>query len=93
MNDVRAGFNLGGNTIWGIALRDKLLGLVQMFVRPYANILPIAVSSLNSLYCQTLFSVAEQRVCSLLRRANHKRDYISYRLPYQQDMQIQARSG
>ncbi|KAG1791292.1 hypothetical protein EV424DRAFT_1355048, partial [Suillus variegatus] len=44
IDDVRAGFGLGSDTIWGIALRDKLLGLVQMFIRPYANVLPIAIN-------------------------------------------------
>ncbi|KAG1836626.1 hypothetical protein C8R48DRAFT_680462 [Suillus tomentosus] len=44
IDDVRGGFGLGSDTIWGIALRDKLLGLVQMFIRPYANVLPIAIN-------------------------------------------------
>ncbi|KAG1735472.1 hypothetical protein EDD22DRAFT_959925 [Suillus occidentalis] len=42
MDDARAGFDLGSGALWGIALRDKVLGLVQMFVRPCANLLPIA---------------------------------------------------
>ncbi|KAG2058511.1 hypothetical protein BDR06DRAFT_968516 [Suillus hirtellus] len=44
IDNVRAGFGLGSDTIWGIALRDKLLGLVQMFIHPYANVLPIAIN-------------------------------------------------
>ncbi|KAG1796058.1 uncharacterized protein HD556DRAFT_1441895 [Suillus plorans] len=42
IDNVHAGFGLRSDTIWGIALRDKLLGLMQMFIRPYANMLPIA---------------------------------------------------
>ncbi|KIK31999.1 hypothetical protein CY34DRAFT_19376 [Suillus luteus UH-Slu-Lm8-n1] len=45
MDDAHAGFDLRSGALWGIALRDKVLGLVQMFVRPCANLLPITNNS------------------------------------------------
>ncbi|KAG1720819.1 hypothetical protein EDD22DRAFT_854561 [Suillus occidentalis] len=45
MDDARTGFDLRSGALWGIALRDKVLGLVQMFVRPCTNLLPIASNS------------------------------------------------
>ncbi|KAG1847482.1 hypothetical protein C8R48DRAFT_677579 [Suillus tomentosus] len=44
LDDPRAGFGLGSDVLWGIALREKILGLLQMFTRPYAHMLPIAAN-------------------------------------------------
>ncbi|KAG1870967.1 hypothetical protein C8R48DRAFT_670557 [Suillus tomentosus] len=42
MDNSRAGFGLGADGMWGLALRDKILGLLQIFICPYANVLPLA---------------------------------------------------
>ncbi|KAG1847226.1 hypothetical protein F4604DRAFT_1936038 [Suillus subluteus] len=41
MDDNRAGFGLGADAMWGLALRDKILGLLQMFICPFSNALPL----------------------------------------------------
>jgi hypothetical protein len=56
MEDSCAGFGFGSDALWGIAQREKVLNLVQMFICPYANTLPIAVSSLFFLIVKPYFA-------------------------------------
>lgn len=61
-----------------------------MFLHPYANMLPIAVRSLNSFLYSNLCCVAEQWLCVICQRADCKRNHISCCLPYHQHMSSQA---
>ncbi|KAG2756189.1 hypothetical protein P692DRAFT_20868714 [Suillus brevipes Sb2] len=44
VDDNRAGFGLGADGMWGLALRDKPMGLLKMFIRPFAHVLPLAIN-------------------------------------------------
>ncbi|KAG2081538.1 uncharacterized protein F5147DRAFT_660778 [Suillus discolor] len=44
LDDPRVSYDLGSDVLWGIALKDKILGLLQMFTHPYVLMLPIAVN-------------------------------------------------